>query len=639
MVLKYIIQSTAIVFAILAIVSSTFTLTPRTAYALDGGGSLAVFAKEMADAIGWIFADEMIGAISNQTFQWSSEGFGMLTVSVDPGSLGTVRSYMSGDRSFLDDPEGFFRGIGDDITTQFITELKGVAGGIRDGVIEGIALSARSQGDSASSRLTTTIDEKILKDFTSGDFGSFASEGAWGTWLQLTNNPQNYFDGAMQIALSELNQMKQSAVERNKEELAQSGGFLTMRRCQTLDDIELRDPTLREYAKVDEFGCAAYENVTPGKLIGDKVSSAITSDMSRIEGADEITEIIAALITTAIDQLVQAGFSEIVNVTQKFGSPSRVEQKGTSEVAKLQQEMYSVGGDGTGEGEPPPPSPLHKADWNSAPEFGTDSVARGPYWAQLTWTAPASGRDSDEILGYAIYRGEVPTDEEKEIKYENIATMSKETGTLKKLSEGVYDLSYVDNTLNPNITYEYYIVAFDLNYNRSQRSPIARVSLTTEEGEERRVYKPEVDVVPMLKLTGGGGIVLGGEAGYAEGLAAGGYYIEVGSYWGAAHEDIDLSEIEVPRHDTVVTIRNSEREIIEQIVMTYGKGGEYENGVPMQHIVNILGADGKGMYVDVEVRADASNKVKESNEANNTRTLRVHVRPEDNPTLPPPAAQ
>lgn len=634
------------------VVGSTFGFSPRTTYALDGGGSLGLLAKEIADAIGWIFADQMIGAISNQTFQWSSEGFGNLTLSVDPTNLKPVKQFLSGDASFLENPAEFFSAIGDEITVYFLGELKTIADdgveGIREGLITSLARESQKGNESFTSRLTTTIDSKVLAKFTD-ETGSFYDAGGWSTWLQMTNNPQNYFDGAMHIALSELDMMKNSAVERNKEELMQSGGFLSIRQCQTLSDLGITDPQLRKYAKVDEQGCAGYKNVTPGGLIGEKVKSAITSDISRIEGADEITEIIAALITTAIDQLVQAGFSEITKVTQNFGTPRDIEQKGLQEVSKVQQRLYGSGNDGTGEAAPPPANPEEAVSWSTGPALNSSNVTHDDYWTQISWSAPV-GMAEDDIAGYIIYRfedrpqprlqtidgkpqpvidsdGKQIIDPPNGIRDENepeitVATKSKENGTLTQDTQDNYELIYVDSSRNPSKRYGYYIVAFDSSYNRTRSSSVVIVGPTeTKDGEDGDTKAAEVDVLPTLRSLRVGDEETGSDQSV--------YTLEVGAYWLPADQDL-------PRFDTVVTIKQSNGQIVSQEIIRYGRGSTNKNGIPVTISFSVPKenkSEGMAPYVDVEVKADASNKIRESSESNNTKTLRVHLKPEDNLSL------
>lgn len=629
--LKSTLRSITVLVVGLLLAGSAFGVSPRTTHALDGGGSLALMAKEIADAVGWIFGDQIIAAISNQTYGWSMEGFGAMTLSINPESLDTIREFREGDTTFLQNPNAFFQSLGDDITVYFLSELESIAEESIEGVREGLAVIARDSNDSMSSRLTTTIDRNTLASFTSGDF---AGSGGWETWLELTSNPQNYFDGALQIALSELSAAKNAAIERNKQELQQSGGFLSLRQCSQ-DITTITDASLRKVAaaQADEYGCLSYTNVTPGALIGDKVKSAISADLDRIGAADEITEIIAALVTTAIDQLVQQGFSEIRNVTQNFGTPSAVEQRGVQSVSQYERLLYSVFNDGTGAPEPPPPNPLDRLTWNSSPVLASRDVARGPNWAQLTWTPPGD-RDSSEILGYMISRFEdAPSPDgaapdgalSSHEKATVVATQSREDGTLRETSPGVYDLTFVDNSIVPNKRYGYFVTAFDTRYNRSQPSSTVIVDAVSEDSR----VEPEVDIVPILRLRAGestrGHVAPGVDIEIAT------YLIDFGSYWSPT--EIDGSTVEVPRHDLVMTIKNAKSEITEQRVVTYGRNSGRENGSSETIEIPISGFSGDDNYIDVEVQADVSNKIKELSETNNSRTLRIYRDPSKNPTL------
>lgn len=279
------------------LVSGVFFATPQRA---EAGGGWAVFFKEISDVAGWFFGDRILRNISNEALDWAKTGFGNLTENVNEDRLDIGTEFALGDEAFLVNPTAFFSDVQSDVSRYFLTELSNEIGGalpesFGDRIVEELAkqqqhdLSPRDQFTELESTIPNDELEAFMDDF---------SEGGWGTFLELTGNPNNYFDGALLAAQSELNDWQTEMEQQYREELQQGEGFLTLREC---DDFEGSQP--------DAIGCSAYKKVTPGSIVGDRTGRSTSTDIERVKAADEITELIAVMVSMIFNELLDKGLS------------------------------------------------------------------------------------------------------------------------------------------------------------------------------------------------------------------------------------------------------------------------------------------------------------------------------------------
>ena len=123
-----------------------------------------------------------------------------------------------------------------------------------------------------------------IDEFVAGDF----SQGGWVGWFDLviTNNPYRNF----LVASSELDARIAAARAREVKLLEFGDGFLSFEQCIT-----------------DQFGKQRCSIVTPGKVIQEQLDHTLGTNLRQLELADEINEIIGALITQLVNKVFTGG--------------------------------------------------------------------------------------------------------------------------------------------------------------------------------------------------------------------------------------------------------------------------------------------------------------------------------------------
>ncbi len=131
------------------------------------------------------------------------------------------------------------------------------------------------------------------------NFATNINNGSWDNWIRVTTNPQNNFYGSYLLQMENLYGMQANAQNRAKTESLFNNGFLSMKKCVEWYADEWTGP-----GKDGKGTCTRYENTSPGKWISDQLSSATGIDFTELALADELNEIIQALISQGISMLL-----------------------------------------------------------------------------------------------------------------------------------------------------------------------------------------------------------------------------------------------------------------------------------------------------------------------------------------------
>lgn len=116
--------------------------------------------------------------------------------------------------------------------------------------------------------------------------------GGWAGWLAMTQQPQNNIYGAYLESADELARRQEEAKNSATMEANWGQGFLSIKEC--VDE--------------DKNGqCLKSISTTPGKAIEDRLNVALGTDFRRIEAADEMNEIFAALFNQLFISLLSIG--------------------------------------------------------------------------------------------------------------------------------------------------------------------------------------------------------------------------------------------------------------------------------------------------------------------------------------------
>lgn len=232
------------------------------------GAQVGLMAKEnLLDGIGWAIAKQMVSSMTQSLLNWINSGF-------------------QGSPAFITDLNGFLLDAIDTAAGQYIKSL----GGIGEFICSPFKLdvqaalsinyaAARSGMPSGPTEPSCKLSDigKNIEDFMNGGMTD------WGQWLTITSNPQNTPFGAYLEAEAKLNIKLRNAAGQEIEIASWSDGFLSKRVCEM---IEGKNAGKGKNCKI----------TTPGKVISEALTFQLSTGPRTLIEADEINEIIGALI-------------------------------------------------------------------------------------------------------------------------------------------------------------------------------------------------------------------------------------------------------------------------------------------------------------------------------------------------------
>lgn len=273
-----------------------------------------VVKEYVTDFVAWMSSDMIIDILNGEVVNWANTSWSLPIAPCIPDpdypdSCPTLSE--ASDSTFITNPKAFFDNISQQVSKNFIglisareNDRGSEYGFISDSLVSRLQNDYNIQASLPTDRLIATIEKDKLERFINdaGDGTSFTRGGGWQTWIDMTSNPVNYPDGVIAIARAELGAMNESTVNQIQTELAQGGGFLTVRTCVDYNENSPR---------ADGFGCAEYSEVTPGSMIADRVGEVFTGDYDRAEQVDELSEVLSTIVQTYISNIVSSGLSQI----------------------------------------------------------------------------------------------------------------------------------------------------------------------------------------------------------------------------------------------------------------------------------------------------------------------------------------
>lgn len=213
-----------------------------------------------------------------------------------------IRSGFQGNPLFITDFQGYLADAADQATGQFMKEF------LSPEVYNAICSPFRLQLRLALSRRYTYADRMrctlstVLNNDT--NFGSTLKQGDWYDFANVTLNDANNPFGSFILTSDQLSLMQMKAQENARTESIFNQGFLSMKKC-----VETRCEMWGEDASGDRYcvseKCIRHENTSPGKWVSDTLSQATGIDMQRLAVADEINEILVALISQLLTGILQ----------------------------------------------------------------------------------------------------------------------------------------------------------------------------------------------------------------------------------------------------------------------------------------------------------------------------------------------
>ncbi len=246
------------------------------------------------DAVGYCIVNSMIDYIARSTIAWAKSGF-------------------QGNPSFVDNPEQFFKQLGDLEAGAFLQQIAyGVIGQnicqpFRAQIVLTIArdylgtgyygsdgYANGGYGGGAGNRTfggcSLSNIKGDLKAFLGGDF----RRGGWDSWLKISqvqaNNPYSTYLNLSAQMYGRTQQKKDLA----NLELSWGKGFLSFRKCDS------------KTAEKDKSKCPI---TTPGNLIEDQLNKTLNISKDRLVLAEKFDQVIAVIV----NELINTALNKVLN--------------------------------------------------------------------------------------------------------------------------------------------------------------------------------------------------------------------------------------------------------------------------------------------------------------------------------------
>ena len=211
-----------------------------------------------------------------------------------------INSGFNGSPGFVQDMQAFLRDTADQAVGEYIENLGSDASFLCEPFrldIQ-IALSelydrSRLNQPAPTCTLTGIIDN--IEDFIGGSRGSFVNNGGWNDWFDMTSQPSVYTPyGGFLSAETGRQVTEAEAVSAQRSETQNNNGFLSVKVC---DDVSGPGGITNQVCNITK----------PGKLIQEALSFNLDTGRQSLVEADEINELIGALISQTANSFLTSG--------------------------------------------------------------------------------------------------------------------------------------------------------------------------------------------------------------------------------------------------------------------------------------------------------------------------------------------
>lgn len=265
------------------------------------------------DTVAWVIVNLVIERMAASTVNWINSGF-------------------KGKPAFITDPGKYYKDIGDKIAGQYIfsnPNLNFLCGPISAQVRLTLAQNYIQDNRIWQCKLTDAIGnmEDFLDDF---------NKGGWDKFFTMTQNPTQNPIGAYLMAENQLRTEINTRQGYKQQELLAGRGFMSFKECvrwqipsdppaelgtivgDTFDENGIpidSPPDSPEPGEDDELEsiqraanvkpvCAEERTATPGSVIENKLNEVLGVGNQKLAAADEINEIVSALLNQLITKVV-----------------------------------------------------------------------------------------------------------------------------------------------------------------------------------------------------------------------------------------------------------------------------------------------------------------------------------------------
>lgn len=256
--------------------AEAFIFTDWVNFAVNAVTSIGInslWVKEYAlDSVAYTVTNLIIEKMAASTVNWINTGF-------------------KGSPAFVTNPESYFKNIGDQIAGDYIfnnPNLNFLCGPISARIK--IALTANYNQERQWQCTLTDVGRNL------GDFMNQFENGGWNSFFEVTQRTQNNPIGAYLQAENQLNLQIATVQDTKEKQLNWGSGFLSYEECTTVTSTSISEvPGSNESSSLGSIDthCSI---TTPGSVIENKLNSVLGISDNRLAAADEINEIVSALL-------------------------------------------------------------------------------------------------------------------------------------------------------------------------------------------------------------------------------------------------------------------------------------------------------------------------------------------------------
>lgn len=267
------------------IVLDPAVLAGVTATATATGAQTTIM--QVLNGIAWVAAKVAIQSMTKSMVNWINTGF-------------------NGSPAFVTDLNQNMRELSDAVADDFFSALQqntgiNVNSPFQDQVTQALRdeYYRSSGGGYPNSGYNLNLYSDNPRAFLAGEFGA---NGGFNAWFATLSNDQNNPIGALRAQKSQLSASIENARANRLSELNWGRGYLSWRgKCEITKAAG--SPT--ELGQTDT--CAKYAIETPGSLIETSLGITANSPLHQLELADSVNEIIGALTSQLVGQVLGGG--------------------------------------------------------------------------------------------------------------------------------------------------------------------------------------------------------------------------------------------------------------------------------------------------------------------------------------------
>ncbi|MDB5237053.1 MAG: hypothetical protein JWL88_155 [Parcubacteria group bacterium] len=246
-----------------------------------GTNTTQLIIKQVLDGIAWAVAKTAIQSMTKSMVNWINSGF-------------------NGSPAFVTNLDQSLQNLSDGVANDFFSALQkntgiNVRSPFQDQVTQALRNAYYSGGGTGYTLNQYSTNPQA---FLNGNF----SNGGFDAWFAALSNDQNNPLGALHAQQNALSAQIADVRANQLHELDWGRGFLSWR-----GDCKVTKPAGSPTSLGQSNTCAQYDIKTPGSTVESALGITVTSPLRQLELANSINEIVGALASQLVNQVVGGG--------------------------------------------------------------------------------------------------------------------------------------------------------------------------------------------------------------------------------------------------------------------------------------------------------------------------------------------